>query len=672
MGWLLLLFFVWLIPGRVGAAALPHESAPHRWWVGLWLLLSSIMVVGSVIYYLAGFSAPVAYTLFLLAIPVTLWLGRNETHGPWPWHDVWQGIKHHVPSAVFGAAGIILLALYFILNGLTSAATLEAIRSPWLLVSPAIFVAFGIAAALLATMLVRGRERALSIPLFILLFFTALSVVLFVYPLGYGFDGFIHRTTEQYIADHGSITPKPFYYIGQYVLILFFHHVFQLPIDTLDPWLLPILTSILLPFAWLFAANHLLPDRRSVSVTLLGLFLIPLSSFIVTTPQGLANLWILLLVLISIPILLHARSIHWMTLGLPVAAALTIHPLAGLPALLYAALLFLRKHRVALWITTALGAFLLPASFLILSILTATPLRLSFHASRLLTDLPALPTLENHFRPLLDFAYFIGPNLGWLLLIAALSGWWLTRKKIQGHLQPLFFSLGALLVNYFTLKTTFDFSFLIEYERSNYADRLLPLAAFFLAPFSMLGIGHLAEGVRRTSFTVRVFAVVLAGTVMTASWYALYPRHNALEIGHNINTSRWDIEAVRAIEKDANGAPYVVLANQAVSAAAIRVVGFRYLGDQFFYPIPTGGKFYEAFLRMNEAPRRETALEALAWVEKDCQEKNGCEAVSLKTIYYVVNDYWSHSKELIAATSPIADRAWNMDGHVFIFRFDRE
>ncbi len=670
LGLVLIVGFLFLFPERFGRWALPRESAPHRWWMGLWLILSAIMVLGSIIYYLFSFPTPVAYVLLLLVIPVALWLGRRSGSEPFPWHRIWGEMKHRAPSAVFGAAGVILLALYFIWKWLQSAGTLEAIRSPWLVVPSAVFAAFGVAAILTVALLLRGRERTLTIPLVAFLLFTTLSVALFVYPLGYGFDGFIHRATEQYIADHGSITPKPFYYIGQYVLVLFVHHAFGLPIDLVDPWLLPILTAFLLPLAWFFAASHLV-ERRTAASTLLGLFLIPLAGFIVTTPQGLANLWIILILFASIPFLLEKRRGLLKTIALPVAATLAVHPFAGLPALLYAIFLALRKHRTALWIAAIVGAFLLPGSFFVLSFLNHSPLSLSLNGAAFLQSLPPLPVLEHRFRPILDFVYLYGLNAGWILLALAVGGWWITRKKLHAPLRPIFLALLALAANYLTLKTAFDFSFLIDYERSNYADRLLPLMAFFLTPFSMLGLGRLAEGVRRAPLSVRIFSVVLAGAVLTAAFYFTYPRHNAFEVGHDINTSQWDFETVREIEKNAGGKPYVVLANQAVSAAAIRALGFRYLGDQFFYPIPTGGEFYQYFLKMNDKPERQTALEALETIENHCKEKNGCEAESLQRIYYVVNDYWSRSKNIIPAVKFIADENWDIGSRVFIFRFDR-
>ena len=47
------------------------------------------------------------------------------------------------------------------------------------------------------------------------------SVANIIFPLGFGFDPFIHQATEKHILDFGFILPKKLYYIGQYVLVGF-------------------------------------------------------------------------------------------------------------------------------------------------------------------------------------------------------------------------------------------------------------------------------------------------------------------------------------------------------------------------------------------------------------------------------------------------------------------
>ena len=115
--------------------------------------------------------------------------------------------------------------------------------------------------------------------------------------------------------------------------------------------------------------------------------------------------------------------------------------------------------------------------------------------------------------------------------------------------------------------------------------------------------------------------------------------------------------------------PYIVLADQAVSAAALRELGFKQyfrsndksIAEQiFFYPIPTGGALYQYYLKMvYESPSRQIAEEAakLAGVDK---------------VYLVINDYWFDSASLIAKAKQTAD-SWrsinNGKNYVFAYSF---
>ena len=157
--------------------------------------------------------------------------------------------------------------------------------------------------------------------------------------------------------------------------------------------------------------------------------------------------------------------------------------------------------------------------------------------------------------------------------------------------------------------------------------------------------------------------IVLASALATGHLYLTYPRHDAVEAGHGYNVSQADIDAVWLMESEAKGQNYLVLANQSVSAAAIQELGFNhYFGDQFFYPIPTGGNFYQQFLAMNAQPSREIAFKAIQLVEP-----------SISTLFYVVNSYWWESQRIIETAKTNADAWWSVgDGAVsiFVYTFD--
>lgn len=684
MGSVLLAAFVFGFGTWVGRWAAPTEHGALQTWTGAWILLSAVMLAGAGAYYVAAFTQPVALALAAIAGPIAWWLStRTKTQWFKPRHDLTEETHHGVPTSVWLSGAIVLAGLSSVLWMLARAATTDAVRTVWEFVPPAAFVAFGASLLLVVAMLMRGRERALAIPLCAAALLAYLMAALIVFPLGFGFDPFIHQATEEHIAAYGSITPKPFYYVGQYALVLFAHHAFALPIGPVNAMLVPLLAALSLPFAWYGAAAHLLRDRRVATATLGGLFLLPLAPFILTTPQGLANLWTLLLILAAVPALVRDERPRVWPLAIPALAALSIHPIAGLPAVLFVILLasdpmrnaarpFL--SRLVFWSGAAIGCVILPISFVANSLLSSGTLGLDLSALSFLSALSSLSLfLENRFNPLLDFVYLYGRNSVAIFALFALFGWWISRKQIRGTLRIPLIMATMLAINWILLSAAVDFSFLIDYERQNFAARLVPLAVYFLAPFAILALGTWLGRVRHGPVSLRVMSIVLLAGLGTASFYLAYPRNDAYETGHGYNVSRTDLNAVHEIEADAAGSSYVVLANQTVSAGAVRELGFvRYFGDQFFYPIPTGGDLYAFFLKMNERPTQEVASSALAFANERCAADPNCTQTDALTLYFVVNAYWWEAPRIVETAKESADAWWSLDGGaVHVFRYDQ-
>lgn len=107
---------------------------------------------------------------------------------------------------------------------------------------------------------------------------------------------------------------------------------------------------------------------------------------------------------------------------------------------------------------------------------------------------------------------------------------------------------------------------------------------------------------------------------------------------------------------------YIVLANQAVSAAALKTYGFEtyFNGDVFYYPIPTGGAMYELYLKMvNLGPTHQRAVEAM-------------DLAGVDTAYFVVNDYWFLADKIIENAKREADDWVVIDnGATTVFEFQR-
>lgn len=685
-GAVLLIFLAGLTAPTLGQVVAPEEGRLTQTSFGLFVLLSFGAIIGSLFYYLASFTVPVAITITLLVPPI-VWLVKNRTgrfvaRAPIK-HDpiIEQGKKSWISQTMMAAALVSMTAVVILI---IKAATEEAINSPWAVVSPLIFLLFGITSLLLTLLITQARQRVLVLPLVSIVLFIFLAVVLFVFPLGYGFDSFIHQATEKHIAEFGTITPKPFYYIGQYSIVLFLHFAFSVPIEWADKLLVPILAVGFLPIVWLTAAAHLLKEKQTAFRSLIILFLLPLSSFIVTTPQSLGNLWFLLLLLFAVPRLCDYPPLKitkekttggsrlW-PLVIGAIAALLIHPIAGLPALLFCALLAANPDepkqknptlsRIFSWIIILFGGFAVPIIFVINNLQSGRGW--GFNLSNL-TPVALIHNLhldlffENRYSPIFDFIYLFGWNQIILLILAAVVGMIWSRRTILKTIRVYLAMAAILFVNWLVIKSAVDFSFLIDYERDNYTERLIPLITFCLIPFLIIFTGRLFTILQKKPLILKTSAIILFTALTVSAFYLNYPRADAYETSHNFNVSRADLAAVAEIERNTDGFEYIVLANQSTSAAAVRQFGFvKYYDRQFFYPIPTSGTLYQLFLKMNENPSKTTALTAM-------------DLFGIDRVYYLVSDYWWQAERLRETAKTNADEWWSVeDGDILIFEYKR-
>ncbi len=661
-------FFIYF-GSALGWAILPRETFLHRSWAGGLLLGSIIMILGSAFYYLFVIT-PDIWTLLVLLTPPLVFLAYRHRHRT---HDTLRSWHHHVPTSTITLIIVALLALVIAFAIISEAQIFDAIRTPWEQIPTVVFIPIFTALLSLTTLLLRGRERAFTLPLIMAVLFLVVSVAALVYPIGYGFDTFIHRATETHIALEGSITPKPFYYIGQYSLVLFSSQAFHLPLESVDRILLPLLVAILLPLAWYFAFYHLTANRRASMFSLMALFFVPLSGFIVTTPQGLANLWTLLIILLSIPILKDSREVSLVSLFVIGVAGLLIHPLAGIPIMLYLALIAsgpkAKESRwpgfsnLIFWLLAITGSIVLPLVFIINAKISG--LKLNFDWSLLaptniLDSLNLSYFVENRFSTLLDFVYLYGFNTSLILILLSISGWFIYRRQLaRSYLLPAAMIL-ILFINYVVMRSAIDFSFLIDYERTNYADRLVPMMMFFAVPFLGLAFVALWQHLQKKPIVLQASALVLIAAFATSAFYLTYPRTDNYVTSHGFNVGQADINAVYSVDESAAGQDYIVLANQSVSAAAINEFGFKkYYGEYFFYPVPTGGTMYEHFLNMNDEPTHEKAVTAMDLADVDW-------------LYYVVNEYWWQAPRIIETAKRNAHAWSSIDaGKVYIFEYRR-
>lgn len=673
------LLFLWGMAEGIGTLAFPHERRTIRLAFGALGALALVAASGAAVYY--------AYRLDTIALGCLLALLPWAVFAVSPLRR--RAAEKSKEQALVGvekaspedSASAVLLVLALAadaaaLRWLAGAATEEAIRSPWEVVDPIYFLWTFLATACLIALAYRRRYPHLTLAAGSFHLFTVLAPALIVYRIGYGFDPFIHIASEKLVAAAGAVTPKTPWYIGQYVLVTAASKLGHLPVEMVDRWLLPSLTAAFLPLsaAWLLRRGYGVPRGLTVLASL-GVLLLPLSSFVSTAPQGLANLFLLLLAVLGAA-WHHAHRPPLPFLLLLAAAALATHPLAGIPAAVF--LTFLMFFKLKPWpgnsglaakgfflmVLLAAGAAAVPAAFSAAGKdASGSPAFASLKRPipELLLRLPVeAPGVESRFRPALDFAEAVDRNYETLLLLLVAAGGWLLLRRRETRRTALAVAAagGALLVSVVVLKGGYAFPDVIAYEQGNYGDRLYEATLLLFAPLALAAVAWWWRALGRTDRGVRVFQVLLFAAVATSLGYAAFPRVDDFRMTRGWSVSRHDVAAVRYVDR-VGIAPYVVLANQSVSAAALREFGFRtYYGDQFYYPIPTGAPLYGFYLEMVYGGAKRGTMEA------------AMRSVNVPRAFFIVNRYWTGSSRIVEEAKKTADRWTAIDeGEAYVFEY---
>lgn len=671
-----LLFFVGLSE-LLGGMAFPEEDRLLRWTFGLLGSLALVTAAGAAVYYVYKLDAmgwswlltSLPWIVFAFSPTVRLRVAGGQVRP--------ESIEKTAPEDSLSAILLIVAvgADLAALRWLWGARTGEALRSPWEAVPPIYFLWIVLATFCLIALAYRKRYSHLTLVGATVHVFAMLSPALLVYGVGYGFDPFVHQAAERLVAAAGAVAPKTPYYIGQYALVTLLSKLFSLPLAAVDRALLPTLAALFLPVssAWLLRRGFGLQRWLSI-VASFGVLLLPIASFASTTPQGLGDLFFLLTLLLGAA-WLHAHRPPIGFVLLMALAAAAAHPLAGLPALSAAALLMAAKLRhdgvPALRILKASAFALLiagavvavPLTFALRQHVGAAPIiqTLREPLPQVLTGIPfEAPGLETRYRPLLDFAEFANRNRDFLLFAMAAAGAWLLGRK-KPYRRTVLACGGlavALLAAVAVLRSGFVFEDVIGYEQGNYAARLYETALLALSPLVLAAFAWWWRALAKTEAHVRFFQALLFAGVAGALAYGWFPRLDEYVWSRGYSPSVHDVAAVRWINDHAIG-PYVVLADQSVSAAALREYGFRtYYGTQFYYSIPTGAPLYQHYLRMtyDGAPRAE--MEA------------AMSEIGAPTAYFVIDAYWTDAPKIIEAAKKTADDWQSIDdGQVYVFRY---
>ncbi|MBU1164108.1 hypothetical protein KKA15_00925 [Patescibacteria group bacterium] len=670
-----LLFFGFLL----GQFILNKEELIWQFVFGLLFLVSTISIIGAIVYFFLNLNSQVvAILITLIPLAIIFLPKKNIEQTPNADDTKWK------ISTLLLVTCYLLLA-YASFKLLFQSQTVEAIRSPWWVVEKDFFIIYFLATFTLLTLLFYNKKIWLSLILTSVHTFLTLSVAMIVYKLGYGFDPFLHQATEKVIATLGQINPKPLYYLGQYSLVAMFAKLFQISTQVVDKLLLIGLVAIYLPVTIYFVLVKVFDsDKRNYVVTALLFLLIPFSTFIVTTPQGLANLFSILVILFSFALTM-TKEIKWF---IPVIiltiTTLAIHPLAGIPILIFVALLIILNllkskkdwfnffKKTILLEIIILASIALPLIFVLFStgggsLTTSINKELISNPNLILEKLNiASLYLKNHFNLIFDLIYLYNNNLYWIIVIISLLGLATLIYKNKNKkllVYPLTFFI--VIINFWILKNFISFPGLIEYERINYPQRLFEISFYFLLPLFLYALYIITSKIRYSTKSLKIALLIFLSLFITTSLYLAYPRDDDYHLDRGYNLTQADINAVRYINKDGENDDYIVLANQMTSAAAIKEFSFfKYFyingNTYFYYPLPTGDPLYQYYLDMSyERPKKETAYAAM-------------ELMGVNTAYFVINKYWWQYDIIVDIAKVEADSWVNIDnGRVYVFKYTK-
>ncbi|MFA5023760.1 MAG: hypothetical protein WC523_02260 [Patescibacteria group bacterium] len=574
-------------------------------------------------------------------------------------------------SLFFGLAYLLLFGLS--LYTLWASASSRALISPWQVVDNRFFLFYALTSLILILTLIKKEiSPTAKLILLSLHYFLSLGVAVIVYKIGYGFDPFIHQATMELIDKKGLVTPKPPYYLGEYGLVIIFHKITGLSIYLLNKILVPLLTAIFLPLTFyrFLKPGEENSDQQSKAakfLTILFLLALTFSPFIVTTPQNLTYLFLILTIFAGLG---RANPLEVLLLAL---AVLAIHPLTGIPVTLWSLFLIIQKYRARF---KPLTQKILKMTIFCLNSL-ALPLILYLTAGRDFKKIVlSLNFLSEPFKNLfstlsaagqenwlLNFVYFIAYNYNLFLIIAlAASLIYFYRQKNRPNWQSLILINLSLLIAY-VLASQISFTDLINYEQANYASRILVIIIIFFLPYLVLSLDHLIRKILMSELPIRLLWLGFGLALLTITLYISYPRYDKYFNSRGYSVSANDLLAVKTIAASST-VPYLALANQQVSVAALQELGFDHYyqtsaGLIYFYPIPTGGELYQYYLKMvYEKPRRETMLQAL-------------NLAGVNEGYLIINKYWFNSSQIINEAKLTADDWSTVNKEIYIFRYQR-
>ncbi len=645
-------------------ASIIQKKIEAQTQVFAWSMLVSLLyliIANSLLYYIHAIT-PVT-SLFVLWLPIITGF-RFISHLELP-QISWKKEEETTQRTFvfFVLIEIALIAMLFL------GSTDGLLRSPWHALSPQFFILYALATGLLLMFVSKSKNTITRFISIAVHFFATYSVAAIIYKLGFGFDAFIHRATEQWIQIFGFIHPKQPYYIGQYSFVVWLSNVTAIPLFYIDVYLVPVLASLTLPAIIPATLKHgfAITKKFAHPLALFVIFL-PFLFFHLTTPYNLALL--ISLITIFSTILYLQKSIPFHIPILLSITAISIHPLIGAPIVLFVFYAFLiQKYNEKKAIKSLLLSLIFDIAIL---------LPILFTLQLLLSGQP-LPNIQNPFTSI-DHVLSLFAQPYWyakqaaiyfevlytwqslipvVFLIFAFIGF--IKKRKNATIQLLVAAFLGMIASAWLLRSWFVFPNVAAYEQGDYPLRLIKASLLFLFPCAMYGLYIVLEKIKNKKY--QSFVVISSSVILMLSLYLAYPQHNQKARFPGLNVTATDASAVQWIHDQNSEYNYVVLANQLVSAAALEYYSFAHhfqtdQGELFYYSIPTGGPLYQEYGNMlYKGQKREYMEKAMSMT--------GAEKA-----YFVLNSYWADSDKIIEGAKKTAD-SWHVidDGDIWIFEY---
>lgn len=584
-------------------------------------------LIGTVVYHIYGWPTRAiwSYIILVAALLATKLLLRAEIL------DTKFSIPEH-RSKTFFIFNIFLFALIAVcfIFGLRHPAA-GWVGSPWQAVGTKYIVTLCSVIALTAYGIMRNKiTTRVLLSSFILL----LSLNALFFPRGFGFDVFVHDATVRGWLSHGTITPITPLYNGFHALIALLARVTHLRPLSIISWLVPLLGATILASVHM-TARASRENFHKVPYIFLAFFIIFNSLFTTSTPQALGHLMLFGLVCelwLGSTIISTRR---WILRSLIAVGIATIHPLSGIPALAVTAWMMIsripnKKLHTLFYILVGAITVLLPTLLLVFGA----------HGVIKIQDVSLVAIHDLFIQNISAFDPFVLTHLAYkaaqiapfVLGFVALFGF--AVYKPEERRERRLFILSLLLVAAAILMRFVQTENVIIYEQSAFATRILIAAYMFAIPLGATGFTHIWT---RSYIKIERYALAAACVLyLVATWYVAYPAWNTETKTKAINTSSADFEITSAIDIRAAGKPYIVLADQPTSAAALYSFGFfdRQLPSRnyYFYPIPTGAELYTNYF-----------LNAMYQGSTEEILRRAATFANVKDVFVVIKPYWTNA-----------------------------